>query len=288
MMDTMHTTPTHPQRKDDHLEPHQPAQLPAGINKNSSKNGDLIGKPPTTFDGDRSKADRFATQLGLFMTINERNPVITNPVRRVALALSYIRGPKVDDWVSQQFYALMTKAFGDDDHAPTHAYSDEALWDDFVTEIERAYSQMGEEVLARLKNLRLTGDDVEMYISTFENLARQVGCEREDRLMVDYFRQGLPADLKRSIMKRDTIPNTIDEWQSATRKEVDRRILANIYSPGPKGDTDAVQTGFIRLSRLSEEERARLMTEDRCFECNGKGYRARDCPDQLKGEHVRN
>ena len=238
MLDTMHTTPTCMKRMDDHLEPHQFAQLPFGMNKDSSTNGDLIGIPPTTFDGDRSKAEQFGTQLGIFMTINDRNPVIANPVRRVALVLSYIRGPKVDEWVSQQFNALMTRAFGDDNHASTHTYKDEALWDDFVAEFERAYEEMAEEVLARLKDLRMTGDDAEMYIATFENLARNAGCKREDPSTVDYFRQGLPTDFKRSIMRRETIPNTIDEWESATRKEVESRRLTNIYSPGPKGDTE--------------------------------------------------
>jgi hypothetical protein len=45
-----------------------------------------------------------------------------------------------------------------------------------------------------------------------------------------------------------------------------------IYHPaGPEGDTGAAQTGVIRRIRMSEEERARLMAEGRCFECGEKG-----------------
>ena len=102
-------------------------------------------------------------------------------------------------------------------------------------------------MLARLKDLRMTGDNVETYIATFENLMTQAGCKREDRLMVDFFRQGLPTDLKRSIMKWETIPDTLDEWQSAARREEKRRRLTNVCNPGPKGgDTDTVQTDCLK------------------------------------------
>lgn len=278
-MNTLHTIPTHPQHMDDHLEPRQPALLSIEIT-----NGELIGVPPSPFDGDRSKADQFITRFGLYCMINERNSVITNPKRRIALALTYIRGPKVDDWVTQQVNALLTKVVGDADHVPKHANTDEALWEDFVTEFKRAYGETVEEVLARLKDLQMTGDDVEMYIATFENLIRQARRKREDRWMVDCFRQGLPTNFIRSIMKRETIPNSIDEWQSAAREEVELRRSMKFYLPGTRGVTDTVQTGVIRPS---QEERSRLKAEGRCLECNGKGHRVRDCPDKL-GVNVRN
>jgi len=51
----------------------QSAQLPAvEITENApttNENENLIGTPPSTFDGDRSKGDQFITQFGLF-----RNP----------------------------------------------------------------------------------------------------------------------------------------------------------------------------------------------------------------------
>jgi hypothetical protein len=285
MMNTLHTIPTHPQHMDDHLEPRQPALLPIEIT-----NGELIGVPPSTFDGDRSKADEFITRFGLYSMINERNSVITNPKRRTALALTYIRGPKVDDWVSQQFNALSTKVNGDANLVPKYANTDEALWEDFVTSFKCAFSETVEEVLARLEDLQMTGDDVEMYIATFENLIRQARREREDSWMVERFCQGLPADFKRSIMRRETKPNTIDEWKSAAREQVERRIyrrrlMNHVNNRGPKGgDTDPVQTGVVRLSQLSEEKKATLMAEGQCFKCEGKGHLARNCPE----ENVRN
>ncbi|SRR5258708_3984003 len=280
------TTPPHPQYLEDHREPHQPAQLPVGITENSTTNGDLIGAPPTIFDGNRSQTDHFITQFGLFRIINNTHAVITNPMRRVALALTYIRGPNVDAWVSQQFNVLSAKVFGDVNHTQTHTDTDEALWDDFITEFKRAYGETSWEVFAKLETLRMTRDDIEMYIATFENLLQRAECKREGVPMVHYFRQGLPTNLERSIVKRQTILNTLDEWQLSARKEVERRALMKAHHLGSeRGDTEAAQTVAIRLSQMSEEERARLMTEGRCFECNEKGHLAQDCPGELGGEN---
>ena len=276
----IYKTTTHPQLIDsDEVEPHQPPQLPVGITKSSPTNGVLIGVPPTTFDGDRSKGDRFMTQFGLFCIINGSNAAITNPTRRVALALTYIRGPKVDAWVTQQYDSLSIKA----NHARTHSDTDEALWEDFVAEFKRTFAEPKWEVFDKLKNLQMSGDDIEMYIATFEDLMRRAKCTRESGpiSMARYFREGLPTDLVRSIMKRQAIPSTIDEWESAARKEVETEALKKFYLPaGSEGDTPA-RTGATRLLRWSVEERERLMAEGRCFECNEKGHRARDCPDNI-------
>lgn len=285
-------------------ETQRPARSPVGTTENSpaDTNENLIGAPPTTFDGDRSKADGFITQFGLFRIINDRNSVITNPKRRVALALTYIRGPKVDAWVSQQYDALLSTKTNHAlarrrAHADSESDTDEALWEDFVAEFKRAFAQPSWEVFARLESLRMAGDEVEMYIATFEDLMRRAECKRESGPMVHYFRQGLPTNLERSIMKRQAVPNTIDEWQSAARKEVERRALMKLYhlaGPGEGGEAGAdathgnPQTGVIRLSRLSEEERARLMMEGRCLECNEEGHLAGDCPDKLGEEDIQN
>ena len=169
---------------DDHLDSRQPAQRTIGITKNSLTGVDLIGIPPTFFDGDRSKMDHFITQFRMFCILNNTHPVVTNPMQKVVLALTYIRGPKVDDWVSHQFNALLIKVTGDADHAPTHADTDEALYEDFIAEFKRVYGEITKEVLVRLEALQMIGDGVELYIAAFENLMRQARYKQIGRAHV--------------------------------------------------------------------------------------------------------
>ncbi len=228
--------------------------------------------------------DHYITQFGLFRIINNTHAVITNPMRRVALALTYIRGPNVDAWVSQQFNVLSAKVFGDVNHTQTHTDTDEALWDDFITEFKRAYGETSWEVLVRLENLRMTGDDIEMYIATFEYLLRRTKRKREEISTVYSFREGLPTDLEQSILDQQTTPDTLDEWQSAARKKVEKRFMKNYYFRQHEEDAEtALRTGVIRTSRMTEEEKVRFKKEGRCFECTERGHRARDCPKKLEG-----
>ena len=74
---------------------------------------------------------------------------MTNPTERFALACNYIRGPKVHDWVADQVDALQVKVFGDANNAPTHADTDEALWQNFRQSFG-AYSPILEQKKRRL------------------------------------------------------------------------------------------------------------------------------------------
>ena len=53
--------------------------------------------------------------------------------------------PKIDDWVADQVDVLQAKVFGDlfgdADNAPRHADTDEALRQDFITELQRAFAE---------------------------------------------------------------------------------------------------------------------------------------------------
>ena len=45
------------------------------------------------FEGDRSKALEFEKQFGIYRLLNTAHPHMRNPMQRVALALSHIKGP---------------------------------------------------------------------------------------------------------------------------------------------------------------------------------------------------
>jgi hypothetical protein len=72
-------------------------------------NGSLMGSPPKPFDGDRTKAEQFMKEFAGYRIINRRNASIQNPMTRVALCLSYIKGKNVDQWAARQLDDLVDK-----------------------------------------------------------------------------------------------------------------------------------------------------------------------------------
>jgi hypothetical protein len=74
----------------------QQAPAPAAQNPPTLR---LCGNPPETFDGDRTKADRFLSQLCRFYLANLGVPEFQSWIRKVVIATTYIQGPLVDGWI---------------------------------------------------------------------------------------------------------------------------------------------------------------------------------------------
>ncbi len=68
-----------------HLIPIQPA-------------GDLkpMGIPPLLFDGNRTQANAFIRELWIYMMANQGVLGFESPIRCIAIALTFIKGPQVD------------------------------------------------------------------------------------------------------------------------------------------------------------------------------------------------
>ena len=78
----------------------------------------MRGHPPEIFDGQRKNTAKFVKEFGLWKLCNMRNEGMANPFARVALALSYIKGPNVDNWVAQQIDEVYWKVHGDPTRNP--------------------------------------------------------------------------------------------------------------------------------------------------------------------------
>jgi hypothetical protein len=69
----------------------------------------LQGTTPTIFTGDRSLSDTFMHDFKIYKIINPLANVMKQLYAHVAMALSLIWGPKVDDWVDKQLNDLEVK-----------------------------------------------------------------------------------------------------------------------------------------------------------------------------------
>jgi hypothetical protein len=95
------------------------------------QNGALKGAVPTTFDGNQAKTDQFICEFGLYRIVNLNNATIVSPFRHIALTLTFMHRPKVDNWVVQYINLVGIKVYGDQTMNPptplTHQFNDKQL-----------------------------------------------------------------------------------------------------------------------------------------------------------------
>jgi hypothetical protein len=99
----------------------------------SVANGALKGHPLKVFDGLRTKAKKFMKEFTLWKLCNLQNDALSTPFSRVALCLSYIKGPNVDDWVLHQTDEVYKKVHGVlGRRVATHQPDNKDLWNEFA------------------------------------------------------------------------------------------------------------------------------------------------------------
>ena len=269
-------------------------------------NGGMRGVPPTIFDGTRSKADDFMGQFRRFKMVNRTHEAMKVPYDRVLTALTYMRGPLINDWIDQQEKKLAART---DTTKRSHVLeTDEVLWNEFETAFLNAWTDTSKKQNAydQLMRLTMNGWDVDTYIATFDRLALAAGWDLDSEGTIAKFREGLTKGVHSKALDRDRIPRTIDEWKAAARTEVAR--AKEKYNAGltgtqrrnppksgtyqnpqstPRTNTNNSRatpmevdsaTGQTNVKKLTPEERTQLAKEGRCFRCRLQGHMARDCP----------
>ena len=81
----------------------QPAPAAAQAAPAAQGNGGrLSGNPPSIFTGDRTLAKQFVRELNICFGLNEGCDMVDNPMKKTLLALGFLKGDVVDDWVDVQ------------------------------------------------------------------------------------------------------------------------------------------------------------------------------------------
>ena len=190
--------------------------------QNVPSNGGMRGVPPTIFDGTRSKADDFMGQFRWFKMVNRTHEAMKVPYDRMLTALTYMRGPLINDWIDQQEKKLANRT---DTTKRNHVQeSDEVLWSEFEMAFLAAWTDTSKKQNAYDQLMRLTMNrwDIDTYIATFDRLALAAGWDLDSEGMIAKFREGLSKGVHSKALDQDRIPRTIDEWKAAARTEVAR------------------------------------------------------------------
>ena len=291
-----------------------PQQEPMSVNvttttqaQNPPSTGGMRGVPPTIFDGTRSRADDFMGQFRRFKMVNRTHEAMKVPYDRVLTALTYMRGPLINDWIDQQEKRLDARI---DTTKRGHVQeTDEILWNEFEAAFIAAWTDTSKKQNAydQLMRLTMNGWDVDTYIATFDRLTLAAGWDQGSEGTIAKFREGLSKGVHSKALDRDRIPRTIDEWKAAARTEVARakekynagltgNQRRNSPKPGNYNTPNSSRTqsnpnnggvvpmevdnvmGQSNFKKLTPEERAQLAKEGRCFRCRLQGHMARDCP----------
>ena len=274
--------------------------------QNPPSNGGMRGVPPTIFDGMRSRADDFMGQFRRFKMVNRTHEAMKVPYDRVLTALTYMRGPLINDWIDQQEKRLDARV---DTTKRGHVQeTDEILWNEFEAAFLAAWTNTSKKQNAydQLMRLTMNGWDVDTYIATFDRLTLAAGWDQNSEGTIAKFREGLSKGVHSKALDRDRIPRTIDEWKAAARTEVARAkekynagltgnqrrsppksgnyTTPNLSRAQPSPNNSGIvpmevdnATGQSNFKKLTPEERAQLAKEGRCFRCRLQGHMARDC-----------
>ena len=258
--------------------------------------------------------ETFLQKFNTFRNANHSNEIMMIPFQRANLLLTLMSGPKVDKWAANRGELLSMAVLGDPGNnvAPTTLETDEQLWTDLTVALKNAYSPYHgvESAFRDITALKQQPGRVDDYIVEFDNLLSKTEWRRDDHGTIETFKEGLILALLTDCLKRRPPPATLAEWFHAARDE-EQSYYALQHSLGmakrrrgrlqdlvqdarrgrksgkPQSDIDPrpydpMQLDAAKAKRLSEEERKRLQSEGKCFNCKKTGHMYRECPTKPK------
>jgi Retrotransposon gag protein len=158
----------------------------------------LCRSPPNVFNGTRDKVDSFLQAFGLYRAINRRHITMREPYNCIIMMLSYMKGPKIDDWVRKKATLLETAVSNG-----TANPNNEHVWNMFIEEFMEAFmdTTRWEQAMLDLINIQIKGEDLDTYISTFHHLHERAGWEPDAQGTILMFRRGLKHPLATAIVE---------------------------------------------------------------------------------------
>jgi Retrotransposon gag protein len=167
------------------------------------------------FDGTRDKVDSFLQAFSLYRAINHWHITMREPYNCIMMMLSYMKGPKIDNWVREKATLLETAVLNG-----TANPNDEHIWNTFIEEFTEAFTDTTrrEQATLDLINIQMKGEDLDTYIFTFHHLHKRAGWEPDAQGTILMFRRGLKRPLTTAIVKRTHLrPQMLQGWYQAAR-----------------------------------------------------------------------
>jgi hypothetical protein len=157
-----------------------PANAGGGGNPPDNRLSDkLIGREPKIYNGDRAKVENFLTEWNVYRALNDQTQVMAMPLERTMLFLTFIRGPKVGNWVNDQV-KVVSRYIRQGGHK-----TDEFIWDTVMTKFATTFQDImsHERAENELNHLWMEGGNLDIYSAEFKRLARLAEYNLDKRLV---------------------------------------------------------------------------------------------------------
>jgi hypothetical protein len=143
-----------------------------------------MGSLSRIFDRDQTRADAFLTEFLGYLLLNQGILGFESPIRQVALALTLIKGEKVNLWVRNMIAILQWLH-------PVH-HNVPAVWIHFEEEFKMKFIDSTRELRARtqLKKLAFKYPDIDGYIAEFKDLITQANYNLASQEAINLFLKG--------------------------------------------------------------------------------------------------
>jgi hypothetical protein len=208
--------------------------------------GDEIELPPT-FKGDAAQASNFIRQNEEYHRATEGQ--LDFPIRKVALALSLMKGHESRGWI-RTVGDWLDSLNKDVDDLPI-------VWELFKREFVQHFkmtSQPG-DTRQRLESLRMKGLEAKEYVDQFEKLADQVGLKATNPETTRVFMAGLTEPVRRDVCSRPTYGYRMARAHALQSAHIQHLIIAALRSKEPQRQKSPTP-------QESREPRKRLRAED--------------------------
>src|SRR6266849_1631858 len=263
---------THLQLVEDYVAHLFPTTIPAPVTKMSHSNVKV--NKPESYDGDRSKYRSFSIACALSIAVMDK----PTDEETIVFTLSYLTKGSAAMWCDR--YVIDTLP-------STLTYTD------FKKALDKAFEDgnAAANAMIKLKELKQGQKMADEYTAMFKALIGETSIT-EDVSIIDLYQTGLNGPLVDKCYSVLPTLKTFEEWVNAAsqfdlswrhRQSMKKGKTAYALSPrtstrDPNAmDVDKKNTS-TRLKKLTDQERKRLMEENRCFACREKGHMAATCP----------
>ena len=247
----------------------------------------LIGKEPKIFKGDWNKAEEFMTSWSVYQGIHKHTRVMYNPMQRTMLFFGYLQGPKMNLWIKKISTQL-------DRHIRNGGWdTDKWIWDMMLNDFAQTFQDIMSQEWAQkeLFSLQMEWGELDEYTSKYQQLCELVGYYEQTGMICNQYFLGLPEGLWKSMTEfkplkhywnlQDWIDRAI--WQHSKYLSFQAYFGSKDCQKFPKQcpSKQQWQQGFAKnlnamdltpgctcaWAALTDDERATLWQEGKCFKC---------------------